>query len=184
MLVLGEIISLPSVSSNLYTVRLPVFEGPGNMDDVPIPAVAAIPPGVYGGLQVNDKVIVGFELNKASRPIILGKLFEGVPTELAQDALKGIKGSSSCDSLVVTKSAVLPTNTRFSSAASGVDLITDAMTTQDSLDSFQAIKERLDFLTAAVGILTMYNPVAVAPIAALGGASVIKHYLDKAEEPS
>lgn len=184
MLVLGEIISLPIGSSNLYTVRLPVFEGPGNMDDIPIPAVAAIPPGVYGGLQVSDKVIVGFELNKASRPIILGKLFEGISAELAQDASKGVQGSNLCDSLVVTKSAILPTNTRFSSAASGVNLITDAITAQDSLDSFQALKERLDFLTAAVGILTMYNPVAAASIAALGGASVIKQYLDKAEEPS
>lgn len=91
---------------NLCQVRIPIFEGPGNVEQALFWAVMNIPPGVHSGYKVDDIVFVGFSDNSVNKPIVLGKLL----VDKVQDALVEAPecGYVSCANLEVEKKAVLP----------------------------------------------------------------------------
>lgn len=80
MLTKGYITDLPKFN-NKYKVRIPVFEtaGIGNTKSVfnasVIEATLVYTPGIIDNISIGDCVVIGFENDKQSKPIILGKLY-------------------------------------------------------------------------------------------------------------
>jgi hypothetical protein len=103
MLIKGIILSIDANGNNC-SVELPTFENVSG-DKAIADAVFAIPPGESNGYKVGDVVIVGFELEKLNKPIVVGKLYTGVETESTAT------GSVKCNTLRVSNSATLPGST-------------------------------------------------------------------------
>jgi hypothetical protein len=94
-------------NSNTCTVRLPLFETASQATEVAIPAVFSVTPGITNSYAENDIVIVAFDNNSISSPVILGKLYLGNTEES-----KNFRGSIKCDSLTVANEASLPITTK------------------------------------------------------------------------
>ena len=109
MLTLGYITKLNSSDSNLFEVRLPIFEKAGTNSSSPelsgsyFEANLGYNPGNLNAYKVGDCVVVGFLDSKFAKPIILGKLYTGDETSASNYSFD--------NSLVVTNYAKLPTHT-------------------------------------------------------------------------
>lgn len=78
----GYIEELPKSGSNIYVVRMPLYED-NTGTKMLFNATACFPPGYNGGYSVGDVVFLTFENEKPEMAIILGKLFT-VETEQKQ----------------------------------------------------------------------------------------------------
>lgn len=103
------IIESVDLRDNHYVIRVPIFEIAGNEYKNEIEAIASISPGSFNGYKENDVVLVGFEDNRSSKGVILGKLFLGI-----EDESKRCAGAVQCENLVVSNKAVLPADIRIS----------------------------------------------------------------------
>ena len=109
MITLGYITKVNEPGENLFEVRLPIFEKAGTNADLHdtsgsyFEANLGYDPGNLNSYRVGDCVVVGFLDNKRDRPVILGKLYVG-------DEAAATNFSHS-NTLVVTASATLPSNT-------------------------------------------------------------------------
>lgn len=101
MLVKGIIKSINLLENNCW-VELPTFEK--DDEEVIIEAIFSIPPGSFNGYAQDDVVIVGFECDRLTKPIVIGKLFSGKET--------GDTGAILCSSLQATNSAEIPGETK------------------------------------------------------------------------
>lgn len=94
---------LPSTDSNMYRVEVPLMED-NTQSDALFDALLSHSPGTYGGFDIDDCVIIGFEDDKYNVAFIFGKLYVDIP-----------ESSSACglfDTLKVTNSVELPSDTR------------------------------------------------------------------------
>ena len=93
-------------TSNTCQVKIPLFETVNTIYSTAITASFACPPGVYNGFKQNDIVWVGFVENRPNKPVVLGKIYQGISAEAATSGstLNGVD-------LVITNSATLPFNT-------------------------------------------------------------------------
>ena len=103
MLIKGIILSL-DLNNNNCVVELPTFENVSG-DKATATAVFAIPPGNSNGYKVGDIIIVGFELERLNKPIVIGKLYTGTETETSDTS------AVKCNTLRVSNSATLPGST-------------------------------------------------------------------------
>lgn len=126
MLTKAEIQSI-DLLNNTCTVRIPYFESAGINTTATAEAIMSILPGVYGGYNVGDIVIVGFEDNQAHHPVVLGKLFEGTNNE-------SIGGGVLCKTLEVENNASIPITTRLLSD-------TDSKTQQNNSAVYNSIQD-------------------------------------------
>ena len=97
-------------SSNTCVVRIPLFEGSGNINEVTFPATFAITPGIYNSYKTGDIVQVAFENGELNNPVVIGKLYVS-----ANNEKDSYRGAISCDSLNVSSQATLPLETKLSS---------------------------------------------------------------------
>lgn len=70
----GFIEKLPEPGSNIFVVRMPIFED-NTGSKMLFNATACCPPGYYGGYSVGDVVFLTFENEEPEMAIILGKLY-------------------------------------------------------------------------------------------------------------
>ena len=101
------IIKTIDYNSNTCTVRLPLFETASQTSEVSMPAIFSITPGITNSYTENDVVIVSFDNNSISSPIVIGKLYLGSTEENTN-----YRGNIKCDSLIVSNEASLPINTK------------------------------------------------------------------------
>lgn len=112
MITKGYIISKSPNISNKYLVRIPIFETTGigetdsTLNSSTFDATLCYNPGNLEGYLPGDAVFIGFEDNKYSKPIILGKLYLGIEKNKAATSNQYI------NSLEVTKKAILPPDTK------------------------------------------------------------------------
>ena len=105
MLTEAEIVNI-NQNTGIIKVRIPLFETIGSNQAVILEASLATPEGIYSNYKVGDLVFVGFERNKAELPIILGKIYKGLT-----DSQKDTGGNLTCQDLVASRSAKIPSNT-------------------------------------------------------------------------
>lgn len=92
-------ISSSKYIANKYKVEINLFQTPGdlNKDNYVLEANCSVASGLYACFNVGDKVYVGFMNNDLSKPIILGKIYQGMTDESCSyahfDALK-VSGKS------------------------------------------------------------------------------------------
>lgn len=137
------VIKTINYSNNTCTVRIPLFETAGSSGEVIFTATFMIQPGIYNGYSEGDVVFVDFEDNKLSYPIIIGKLFKGATTELANKKLSSITASS----LQVSKDATIPLTTKLSFSnpeTTRVKVDRDYSNYKTLLDIIKAIKDTGD----------------------------------------
>jgi hypothetical protein len=96
-------------NSNTCKVRLPLFENASQPTEVSITAIFSIQPGAINGYKEGDVVVVAFDGESISNPVVMGKLYLG-----AAEESKDVRGMIKCDSLHVASDAVLPLTTRLS----------------------------------------------------------------------
>lgn len=97
----GIIVQTPS-DNNIFRVEIPLM-GDNTTNEAIFNAVMSGPPGSYNGYEVGDVVIVHFEDEELNNPIILGKLFTGIPENNSAYIL--------ANQLKVTNNVELPANT-------------------------------------------------------------------------
>lgn len=107
MITKAEIISING-AGNRCIVRMPLFETAASSAPVTAEALVSIPPGIFNNLAVKDVVFVAFEENAIEKPIIVGKLYRGAPSE---SKVRG--GAGIFDTLKVNTSATIPASTLF-----------------------------------------------------------------------
>ena len=112
MIAQAEIIDLDP-TTNYCSVRIPFFEGAGNLAQVKIKATIALPPGIHSGYKTGDKVFVGFSENSVGKPVVLGHIFKGA---IADYAAQDRAGFIDCDKLECETEAKLPYSTTFLAA--------------------------------------------------------------------
>lgn len=115
MITRGYITKKLNVDSSKVTVRLPIFETANNNEanvhnPFEVEASIMMTPGNFLGYNVGDVVIIGFEDNDYSKPIILGKLFISVEEK---NTVKEVM-----DQLSVGSTAELPENTSIGNVSS------------------------------------------------------------------
>ena len=97
------IVSVPEEGSNVYKVRIPLFEDTtGN--EIIYDALCCHAPGIYGGLNPGDCVYIAFEDAKLNIPVIIGRLY----VKEQDDYAKGL-----FNNLEVLSKAKLPIDTTF-----------------------------------------------------------------------
>lgn len=99
------IIKAIDYNTNVCTVRIPLFEGAGNPDEITAEAIISTTPGVANCYKEQDVVLLSFEENSYNKPIVLGKLYLGANNEDA-------RGAINCESLQVKGSVSLPLTTK------------------------------------------------------------------------
>lgn len=135
-------------------VRIPIFETT-NSGAAYATAAVALAPGISGGYQAGDLVWIGFELNMADRPVILGKIRQG-------DSRPSIRA----DGLQVSRGTVeLPESARFSGAQAGYDSPGAIADRVESLESaVKALTQELDELKATLARLESFGAAQVPDI--------------------
>ena len=68
------VVSKPEPGSNIYKVRIPLFEDTSGTEII-YDALCCHAPGVYGGFNAGDCVYVSFEDAKLNIPVIIGRLY-------------------------------------------------------------------------------------------------------------
>jgi hypothetical protein len=163
-------------NSNLCKVRIPIFEGPGNVEPAIFVAVMNVPPGVHSGYTVGDVVLVGFADNSMNKPVVLGKLWLGATQELLNGSETGYV---SCANLEVEKAAtfISPSSIQFESGKDYKDI-------QDIITKLEKAEARVKILESLLqaAILAVVNPILGA--AALATAATNAGFLDKNNIPS
>ena len=87
MVTKGYITKLPETGNNIFIVRIPLFETAGigyveeGVSSSNFEATLCYQPGNLHGYAVGDCVVVSFESDNVSHPIILGKLYLGTEDE-------------------------------------------------------------------------------------------------------
>ena len=142
MLVTKGIIKSIDYASNTYNVNIPLFEGVNNDFPVTLPAIAAVPPGVFNGYNVNDVVIITFEDNSIAKPVIVGKLYLGASQEKTE-----MRGAISCASLRVGSSCELPLSTKIAYTQGGNDVVA-AETSYSKYKTIEDVLKALNSLSA------------------------------------
>jgi len=102
------IVSIPEEGSNVYKVRIPLFEDTTGTEVI-YDALCCHAPGIFGGLNTGDCVYVAFEDAKLNIPVIIGKLY----INEKDDYSKGLFNNLSVKNL-----AVLPMGTLFGNGLS------------------------------------------------------------------
>jgi hypothetical protein len=132
MITKGEIKSI-DYNDNTCLVRIPIFEGTNYVQEAVLPAIFVTAPGVINGYQAGDIVMIAFENNDISQPVVLGKLYLGAANEATD------RGLISCESLTVATSASLPVTTDLNYDVGSSSSITVGV----PLDSYKSILDVL-----------------------------------------
>lgn len=103
MIAKAIIVKIPEVNSNIYKVRIPFFED-NKTGDFLLDAIVCRSPGVIGGYNKDDVVLVGFENDKLNKAVILGKLYTAKESEDPEPVLLSV------DSLKVFKNINIPSD--------------------------------------------------------------------------
>lgn len=143
MLIKGIILALDP-NGNGCTVELPTFENASGEKAV-ASAIFAIPPGEGNGYKTGDVVIVGFELEKINKPIIIGKLYTGVESESSD------LGAIKCNSLRVSASATIPGNTSLTYGGSTTNDFKKYGTISDVVAALNATAGKVESLETLTG---------------------------------
>lgn len=130
MITRGEVVGI-DFNSNVYKVRVPLFETANDRNPVIVDALALIPPGIFNGYVEGDIVEIGFENSAINKAIILGKFYLGAYTES-----KNTGGSIYGDSLKITKNAAIPVDTQLTSS-----ILNDIANTSESLSGYTSISD-------------------------------------------
>jgi hypothetical protein len=165
MLTKGIILSV-DLQENTCLVRIPIFETAGNIYKNEATAIICIPPGIYNGLKADDVVIIGFEDNNSGKPIILGKLYLGVTSEVNSS-----NGSGVFSTLKISDTLEIPVNTKINyskneakiynedSVLNNINSLNDIINAINSLD--RKIKNininNNDYSTVEQQVGTLYN---------------------------
>lgn len=118
---------------------MPIFEGAGNVVPMIFEAVINCIPGSFNAYKAGDVVIVGFEEYAFEHPIVLGKLYQGIPkqsTGTESSAVQGSTGGLRVESLGVSNEATIPYATKLS-----LNTATTAETPSDGLKSFGTVQD-------------------------------------------
>lgn len=151
MLTKGEIEAI-NFENNTCTVRIPIFEGAGNMQKVSILALISTPPCEDMGYSVGDIVFVTFAENSLNKPVVLGKLLQ--PPKFQNLNNSTTVGKVSCNKLVVGDSCSLPTSTQL--IANGLQSSMDNTgfgTIQDLINQVKAQQVLIDELKLRISRL-------------------------------
>lgn len=99
---------IKSIDSNGNTciVRVPQLESAGIQDEIETTATFSIQPGTHSGYSIGDVVYITFENNSYEKAVVLGKLYINAATENTNT------GGINCGTLKVSKSAILPLDTK------------------------------------------------------------------------
>ena len=120
-------------SDQLYNVRIPLFETIYSGATI-VQAHTTNFPGIFTKLKIGDMVWVGFELNRADKPVILGLI-----TSKYNDSAKiGINA----DTLTVSNSATIPYDTKISNSIKGYSSIKELVNGIESWKSSQSKTQR------------------------------------------
>lgn len=123
-------------TGNTCVVRMPYFEN-GNISERAIAtATFANTPGSYNGYKENDVVIVGFEDNNLSNPVVLGKLYLGAVRENADP-----RGTINCTETNVSNKCTLPMTTKI--VASGQSKSPEIANTSQTYKSLNEVVEKV-----------------------------------------
>lgn len=137
-------------TSNTCVVRMPYFERAGVDRIITATAHIACPPGVYNGYKVGDAVFIGFDLDRADLPIILGKIFTGTQAFKQDNG-----GTLQATNLDVSIDATLPIGTRFlvnkDYNYSDYDSIIKMITTLRDYDQHKLLHENGYYLSLKLG---------------------------------
>lgn len=136
MITKGKVISK---NGNKYTVSLPIFKTSDNNKDFISEATLCYSPGTYNAINIGDIVVVGFQDNELSRPIIIGKFFS------SDEELNAV-GLNKVETLFVNTKATLPNNTQLGdiSVSDIKKLMTEIEIIKDKLDSLSNIDDTLE----------------------------------------
>lgn len=156
MITKAEILSI-DWTTNLCKIRIPIFEGPGNVDPAVFTAVMNVPPGIHSGYAAGDIVLVGFADNSMNKPIVLGKLWLG-PAGEALSSQEDL-GWVSCKNFEVesTGTASLPSaanitfTTKFQQKATLNDLI-------NRIDDLESEVAQLKLAVATISPTALLKP--------------------------
>ena len=81
---------IPRNGSNIYKIRIPLFEDTTGTEII-YDALCCHAPGVFGGLNEGDCVYVSFEDAKLNIPVIIGRLFINEKDEYSKGYFNTIK---------------------------------------------------------------------------------------------
>lgn len=128
--------------NNTGIVRLPRFETAGTKDEMTMPCVFAIPPGVYNGYKESDIVWVAFETGNYGEPVVIGKLYLGATTEGTKAG-----GSGKYSDFIVTNSASIPISTTLTSGnaptVKNIEVVQKYPTILSITEDLQAVKTQV-----------------------------------------
>jgi len=134
------ITSIDYVTGNIK-VRIPIFEVAGVSTQFITDATVCHEPGNFKNYVLNDVVYVGFENYEYNKPIILGKLFTGIPEDASNYSFN--------KDLKVTGSTELSEDTKIGN-----------ITYSELEYSVKKIKEALDIITETTELLNVLLPSA------------------------
>jgi hypothetical protein len=123
MITTGKIVA---INAAVYQVRLPIFESAGINKQCIVNCTLCYNPGNLNAYIINDLVYVGFVNNELSKPVILGKIYEGLENKATN--------FSYSSSLEVTEKAILPSDTTIGTISTKdiIALINNQNTTNSS----------------------------------------------------
>lgn len=133
-------------SSNTCVIRIPLFEGTSSNNEALFPAITSVPPGVFNGYVEGDVVMIAFENNEISQPVVIGKLYLGVQKE------SEARGMVGCDTLSVKNKATIPVQT-YLSYDRNIPGIADVADGIDEYGSIVDIIKKIKDLETAVKLL-------------------------------
>lgn len=109
MLTTEAMITSIDLNSNVYSVRVPLFENLNIGSQAIMNARVAVQPGSFNNYKIGDVVWVTFINGSTETALIIGKIYKG-----PDDEIKNSGGSLSVESLKVANgTALLPANTLF-----------------------------------------------------------------------
>lgn len=153
-------------------VRIPRFEVAGVSTQFIIESTLCYEPGNYNNYQVNDVVYVGFENYELDKPIILGKLFTGIPEEASNYSYtKALKVLGSSNLSKDTKIGDL-SYSDLEYSKKKVDYLLEKVT--ELIDTINIILPELDNIKNSSGNYQIYTTTNVNDIRDLFGLEAIE----------
>ena len=141
--------------TNLCRIRIPLFEGAGNIDQVDIWATMMLPPGIHDGYKEGDIVFISFSDNSLNKPVVLGQLYRGSVNEYlgAEKDKFDRAGTFSCDNLHVYDEVKIPLSTAFVAPDKQIQDAGDYGTISKLIDKIRSLEASYATLSETVDTL-------------------------------
>ena len=162
MITKGEILALPnSKTNNKFIVKIYIFNTAGIPEYIRLnaskqEATLCYPSGLYNNYKVGDKVVVGFENNQMSSPIILGKFYETVDED-GSLIPKEFAGYHLLQSLEVSNTATLPLSTIFKDNEDEISATEILTHVREIANLKNQVKQKQDLLVSGENLKTINN---------------------------